>query len=248
MTRSRPSREPSYAHRLLWYWGIGPFLLTDLHEDGTFRSHRFVDFRFFDKAKMHPRATKADMKQMYGCLGCHNPGFPALPLVSLPPPTVTALKAHIRRCGGPIRLHLDRIGCAFRRCALSCGPSPSFPATGSARGGPHKTSAAAGAHTRPGSAVTTGRAMTAPAPTKRGAAAGGARRALRAPPRPFVVSSSRLLLRTSCPVLLLRDAAVRTSSRYGGTAQRRVEGAESPGPPRRLSPCKRGVGQRTFDP
>ena len=184
-------------------------------------------------------------------LGLSQPRFsgpsPGL-LTRSSPPTVTALKAHIRRCGGPIRLHLDRIGCAFRRCALSCGPSPSFPATGSARGGPRKTSAAAGAHTRPGSAVTTGRAMTAPAPTKRGAAAGGARRALRAPPRPFVVSSSRLLLRTSCPVLLLRDAAVRTSSRYGGTAQRRVEGAESPGPPRRLSPCKRGVGQRTFDP
>ena len=61
-------------------------------------------------------------------------GFPALPLLS----TVTALKVLIRRCGGPIRLHLDRIGCVFRRCALGCGPSPSSPATGNARGGPNK--------------------------------------------------------------------------------------------------------------
>ena len=53
-------------------------------------------------------------------------------------PTVTALKVLILRCVGPIRLHLERIGCAFRRCALGCGPSPSSPATGNARGGPNK--------------------------------------------------------------------------------------------------------------
>ena len=81
---------------------------------------------------MHPRA----MKQMYGCFGGHNPGGFSGPSLALP--TVTALKVLIRRCGGPIRLHLDRIGCAFRRCALGCGPSPSSPATGNARGGPNK--------------------------------------------------------------------------------------------------------------
>ena len=56
---------------------------------------------------------------------------------------------------------------------------------------------------------------------------------LRAPPQPFVVSSSRLLLRISFPLHWLRGAAVRTSSREGGTPQRRVEVAESPGPPRK---------------
>ena len=103
-----------------------------------------------------------------------------------------------------------------------------------------KASTAAGAHTPPGSAVTAGRAMTAPAPAKRGVAA-EARRALRAPPQQFVVSTSRLLLRTSCPVRWLRGAAVRTSSLFGGAPQRRVEVAESPGPPRRLFPYKRGI-------
>ena len=125
-------------------------------------------------------------------------------------------------------------------------PFPVIPGHGERPWRP-KTSAAAGAHTPPGSTVTAGRAVTAPAPAKRGAAA-GARRALHAPPRPYVQSSSRLLLRASFPVCWLRGAAVRTSSLYGGTPQRRVEGADSPGPPRRLSPCKRGVGQHTLDP
>ena len=87
-------------------------------------------------SKMHPRATKVDVKQNVGCLGCHNPGGFSSPSPALP--TVTALKVLIRRCGRPIRLHLDRIGCAFRRCVLGCGPSPSSPATGNARGGPNK--------------------------------------------------------------------------------------------------------------
>ena len=188
---------------------------------------------------MHPRA----MKQMYGFFGCHNPGGFSGPSLALP--TVTALKVLIRRCGEPIRLHLDRIGCAFRRCALGCGPSPSSPATGNARGGPNKRrcrrshAARLRSHRRPGRDGTN---------TCETGVAAGARRALRAPPRPYVLFSRRLLRRTSCPVRWLRGAAVRTSSLYGGTAQRRVESADSPGPPRRLSPCKRGVGQHTLDP
>ena len=88
------------------------------------------------ETKMHPRATKVVMKQMYGGLVSRTPGGFSGPSLALP--TVTALKVLIRRCVGPIRLQLERIGCAFRRCVLGCGPSPSSPATGNARGGPNK--------------------------------------------------------------------------------------------------------------
>ena len=90
-------------------------------------------------------------------------------------------------------------------------PFPVIPGHGERPWRP-KTSAASGAHTPPGSTVTAGRTMMAPAPAKRGAAA-GARRALRAPPQSFVASSSRLLLRASFLVCWLRGAAVRTSPR-----------------------------------
>ena len=73
-----------------------------------------------------------------------------------------------------------------------------------------ETSAAAGANVPPGSTVTAGRAITAPAPAKCGAGA-GERRARHAPPRPFVTSTSWLLLKASCSVRSLRGAAVRTS-------------------------------------
>ena len=77
--------------------------------------------------------------------------------------------------------HLHARGCAR--------PFPGLPRLGK-RPWKLKASTAAGANTPPGSAVTAGRAMTAPAPAKRGVAV-GARPALRAPPQPFVASSSQ---------------------------------------------------------
>ena len=88
------------------------------------------------RTKMHPRATKVDIKQMCGCQTSQLSGGFSGPSPGLP--TVTALKVLIRRCGRPIRPHLDRIGCAFRGCALGCGPCPSSPAMGNAHGGPNK--------------------------------------------------------------------------------------------------------------
>ena len=159
--------------------------------------------------KMHPRATKVDMKQIYGCQDkslvwwVFRP-FPWSPYRDSAESAYMPLRWTYQSTPGAHRMRVPPVRARLR-------PFPVIPGHVERPWRP-KTSAAAGAHTPPGSTVTAGRAMTAPAPAKRGAAA-GARRALRAPPRPFVQSSSRLLLRASFPVCWLRGAAVRTSSR-----------------------------------
>ena len=130
--------------------------------------------------------------------------FPCSPYRDSAESAYSPLRQTYQTTPGPHRMRILPVRARLR-------PFPVIPGHGERPWRP-KTSAAAGEHTPPGSTVTVGRAVTAPAPAKRGAAA-GARRALRTPPRPYLQSSSRLLLRASFPVCWLRGAAVRTSSR-----------------------------------
>ena len=159
---------------------------------------------------MHPRTNKVQESESKASIGRVylqqvTPSRKPFPKAA----TLTRLSETHRLCGGCVRLRVEQMRHPHARGCTR--PFPGLHRLGK-RPWKLKASTAAGASTPPGSAVTAGRAMTAPAPAKRGAAA-GARRALRVPPRPSVVSSSRLLLRASFPVCWLRGAAVRTSSR-----------------------------------